>query len=67
MATTTCTRFTDEYQLYEELGNCGSMFRVPVHCLSIFPSTVTSIPGPAEEKHPHSMILPPPCVTLGIE
>ncbi len=31
----------------------------------IFPSIVTSRPVPAAEKHPHSMMLPPPCFTVG--
>ncbi len=31
----------------------------------IFPSTATSRPVPAAEKHPHSMMLPPPCFTVG--
>ena len=33
---------------------------------SIFPLTQTSFPVPAEEKHPHSMMLPPPCFTVGM-
>ena len=33
---------------------------------SIFPSTQTSFPVPAEEKHPHSMMLPPPCFRVGM-
>ena len=33
---------------------------------SILPSTLTSFPVPAEEKHPHSMRLPPPCFTVGM-
>ena len=32
----------------------------------IFPSTLTSLPVPAAEKHPHSMMLPPPCFTVGM-
>jgi hypothetical protein len=32
----------------------------------IFPLILTSIPVPAGEKHYHSMMLPPPCFTLGI-
>ncbi|KAI4891768.1 hypothetical protein NFI96_002518 [Prochilodus magdalenae] len=32
----------------------------------IFPSIATSRPAPAAEKHPHSMMLPPPCFTVGI-
>ncbi|XP_051951468.1 dihydroxyacetone phosphate acyltransferase isoform X2 [Xyrauchen texanus] len=32
----------------------------------IFPSILTSLPVPAAEKHPHSMMLPPPCFTVGI-
>jgi hypothetical protein len=33
----------------------------------IFPSFQTSLPVPATEKHPQSMMLPPPCVTVGCE
>ncbi len=33
---------------------------------SIFPSTVTSFPVPAEEKLPHTMMLPPPHLTVGM-
>ncbi|XP_051570030.1 monocyte to macrophage differentiation factor 2-like isoform X2 [Myxocyprinus asiaticus] len=32
----------------------------------IFPSILTSLPVPAAEKHPHSMMLPPPCFTVGM-
>jgi hypothetical protein len=32
----------------------------------IFPSILNSLPVPASEKHPHSMMLPPPCFTLGM-
>ena len=32
----------------------------------IFPSILTSLPVPATEKHPHSMMLPPPCFTVGM-
>ncbi|MED6231910.1 hypothetical protein ATANTOWER_013392, partial [Ataeniobius toweri] len=28
---------------------------------SILPSTLINFPVPAEEMHPHSMMLPPPC------
>ncbi len=31
----------------------------------IFPSIATSRPVPAAEKHPHGMMLPPPCFTVG--
>ena len=31
----------------------------------ILPSTFTSLPEPAAKKHPHSMMLPPPCFMLG--
>ncbi len=31
----------------------------------IFPSIATSRPVPAAEKQPHSMMLPPPCFTVG--
>ena len=32
----------------------------------IFPSILTSLPVPAADKHPHSMMLPPPCFTVGM-
>uniref|UniRef100_A0A8C4XFI0 Fli-1 proto-onco, ETS transcription factor n=1 Tax=Erpetoichthys calabaricus TaxID=27687 RepID=A0A8C4XFI0_ERPCA len=32
----------------------------------IFPFILTSLPVPAAEKHPHSMMLPPPCFTVGM-
>ena len=32
----------------------------------IFPSILTSLSVPAAEKHPHSMMLPPPCFTVGM-
>ena len=32
----------------------------------IFPSIATSRPFPAADKHPHSMMLPPPFFTVGI-
>ena len=32
----------------------------------IFPSILTSLPVPATEKRPHSIMLPPPCFTVGI-
>ncbi len=39
---------------------------IPVLVLGIhFPSIATSRPVPAAEKHPHSMMLPPPCFTVG--
>ena len=34
--------------------------------LFIFPSILTSLPVPAAEKHPHSMMLPPPFFTVGM-
>ncbi|KAK3575155.1 hypothetical protein QTP86_020941 [Hemibagrus guttatus] len=33
---------------------------------SFFPSAQTSFPVPAEEKHPHNLMLPPPCFTMGM-
>ena len=33
---------------------------------TILPSTLTSFPVPAEEKHLHNMMLPPPCFTVGM-
>ena len=32
----------------------------------IFPSILTSLPVPASEKHPHSMMLLPPCFNVGM-
>ena len=32
----------------------------------IFPLILTSVPVPAAEKHPHSMMLPPPRFTVGM-
>ena len=32
----------------------------------IFASILTSLPVPAPEKHPHSMMLTPPCFTVGM-
>ena len=32
----------------------------------IFPLILTSLPVPAAKKHPHSMMLPPPCFTVGM-
>lgn len=32
----------------------------------MLPSTLTSLPGSAAEKHPHSMMLPPSCFTAGM-
>uniref|UniRef100_A0A4W5MQS5 BRMS1 like transcriptional repressor b n=1 Tax=Hucho hucho TaxID=62062 RepID=A0A4W5MQS5_9TELE len=34
--------------------------------LYIFPPILTSLPVPAAEKHPCSMMLPPPCFTVGM-
>ena len=34
--------------------------------LIIFPSILTSLPVQATEKHPHSMMLPPPHFTVGM-
>ena len=33
---------------------------------SIFPSILTSAPVPDDEKHRHNMMLPPPCITVGM-
>ena len=37
-----------------------------VHCWIHLSSILTSLPVPAAEKHPHSMMLPPPCFTVGM-
>jgi hypothetical protein len=41
-------------------------FSVLYFPLFIFASILTSLPVPAAEKHPHSMMLPPPCTTEGM-
>jgi hypothetical protein len=33
---------------------------------SSFPTILTSLPVPATDKHLHSMMLPPPCFTIGM-
>jgi hypothetical protein len=38
--------------------------QVQVFALFIFTSILTSFPVPDAEKHPHSMMLPPPCFTV---
>ena len=32
----------------------------------IFALILTSLPVPTAENHPHSMMLPPPCITVGM-
>ena len=39
-----------------------SLYFAPI----IFSSVLTSLPVPAAEKHPHRMMLPPPCFTVGM-
>ena len=39
-----------------------SLYLVP----TIIPSILTSFPVPADEKHPHSMMMPPPCFPVGM-
>jgi hypothetical protein len=34
--------------------------------LFVFPSIRTRLPVPDAEKHPHSMMQPPPCFTVGM-
>ena len=40
--------------------------RMSLYIAAIFPSILTSLPVPGTEKHPHSMMLPPPCFTVGM-
>ena len=35
-------------------------------CSILLPSILMSLPVPAAEKHPHSMMLPSPCFTVGM-
>ncbi|CDQ59813.1 unnamed protein product [Oncorhynchus mykiss] len=47
------------------LGHCP--VGIPLYFApSIFPSILTSLSVPTAEKHPHSMMLPPPCFTVGM-
>ncbi len=39
---------------------------VPIFNSNIIPSTLTKAPVPAEEKQPQSVMLPPPCFTVGM-
>ncbi len=49
----------------EVLSTLEKVFVQDIPVLSSFPSIATSRPLPAAEKHPHSMMLPPPCFTVG--
>ncbi len=49
----------------EVLSTLEKVFIQDIPVLFIFPSIATSRPVPAAEKHPHSMMLPPPCFTVG--
>jgi hypothetical protein len=44
----------------------SALEQVFIKDLFILCSILTSLPVPAAEKHPHSMILPPPCFTVGM-
>ena len=46
----------------EQVSSRISLYFAPF----IFPAILTSHPVPAAEKHPHSMMLPPPCFTVGM-
>jgi hypothetical protein len=49
----------------EALSGLEQVFIKDLHLSSfIFPSILTSLPVPATEKYPHSMMLPPPCFTV---
>uniref|UniRef100_A0A674EWI5 Serine/threonine-protein kinase MRCK alpha n=1 Tax=Salmo trutta TaxID=8032 RepID=A0A674EWI5_SALTR len=46
---------------------CRFSSRITLHFAPfIFTSILTSLPVPAAEKHPHSVMLPPPCFTVGM-
>ena len=50
-----------------ERSGAGLSSRISLYFVPfIFPSILTSLPVPAAEKHPHSMMLPPPCFTVGM-
>ena len=44
----------------------SALEQVFINALSVLPLILTSLPVPAAEKHPHIMMLPPPCFTLGM-
>ena len=46
----------------EQVSSRISLYFAPF----IFPSILTSLPVPAAEKHPHSLMLPLPCYTVGM-
>ena len=52
----------------EVLSILDQVFIKDISLLSLisFPLTLTSHPVPATEKHPQSMMLPPPCITVGM-
>ena len=50
------------WSLWSRFSSRISLYFAPF----IFPSILTSLSVPAAEKHPHSMMLPPPCFTVGM-
>ena len=50
----------------EVLSALEHIFIKDLSVLFIIPSILTSLPVPAAEKHTHSMVLPPPCITVGM-
>jgi hypothetical protein len=50
----------------EVLRALNQVFIQDLKNLCSFPSILTSLPVPVAVKHPYSMMLPPPCFTLGM-
>lgn len=56
-----------EFSAQSEVLSTRFSLRVSLYfALFSFSSTLASHPIPAAEKHPHSMILQPPCFTVGM-
>ena len=50
----------------EVLNALEQVFFSVLCSIHLFPSILTSLPVTAADKHTHSMMLPPPCFTVGM-